>query len=264
MHVHVSCQPASHQALMRPAGSSLRPNQTGETAESWLCLRLERPHLPEARCPVSSGYLGEPRTAEHTRQIWKWRVFVKKKIYIKKKNRARLPRPGPELESPRLKPLPAPGPHQPCAPTTTPDTSPDLPSRFPTAALCFFFFHLYSSCGDVEVCCTTAERRRYTPRRSPGNIVLDYRRGSAADVTYTYSKYNGGKKKPNKQTKKRRRIKRDSRQGVMLCFFRKGQKAAGHAGHTGARRLLSRRRLSLRSPSPPAEQEDNFLLGRGS
>lgn len=79
MHVHVSCQPASHQVLMRPAGSVLGPNQTGETAQSWLSPPCT-PLLPEAsRLPsLSSRYLGEPWTAEHTRQIWKWPVCLLK------------------------------------------------------------------------------------------------------------------------------------------------------------------------------------------
>lgn len=47
MHVHVSCQPVSHQVLMRPAGSVLGPNQTGETAQSWLSFRLVHPTSPK-------------------------------------------------------------------------------------------------------------------------------------------------------------------------------------------------------------------------
>jgi len=99
MHVHVSCQPASHQVLMRPAGSVLGPNQTGETAQSWLSPPCT-PHLPEASRPPSlfSRYLGEPWTAEHTRQIWKWPVCLLKSMSLQ------IPWPGPELESPRLQP----------------------------------------------------------------------------------------------------------------------------------------------------------------
>jgi len=78
MHVHVSCQPASHQVLMRPAGSTLGPNQTGETAQSWLSPPCT-PHLPKAHPPsLSSRYLGEPWMAERTRQIWKWPVCLLK------------------------------------------------------------------------------------------------------------------------------------------------------------------------------------------
>lgn len=101
MHVHVSCQPASHQVLMRPAGSLLGPNQTGETAQSWLSVCLLYPTSPKPPHPpptLSSGYLEETRLTGHTPHIWKWCVSVK--IYPV----SHVPPPRPELENPQLKP----------------------------------------------------------------------------------------------------------------------------------------------------------------
>lgn len=51
-------------------------------------------------------------------------------------------------------------------------------------------FCIYNSCGDVEVCWRTAERRRNTPRHSQGNVVLDYGKGNSGSVTQIYSNYN--------------------------------------------------------------------------
>lgn len=99
MHVHVSCQPASHQVLMRPAGSVLGPNQTGETAQSWLS-PPSTPHLQKASHPPSlfSRNLEEPWMDEQTRQIWRWPV------YLLKSSVSQLPWPGPESQSPLLQP----------------------------------------------------------------------------------------------------------------------------------------------------------------
>ncbi|MEQ2246513.1 hypothetical protein ILYODFUR_000041 [Ilyodon furcidens] len=48
MHVHVSCHPASHQLLMRPAGSLLGPNQTGDGTD----LALSDLYTPPPRSPT--------------------------------------------------------------------------------------------------------------------------------------------------------------------------------------------------------------------
>lgn len=107
---HYICWYVHACARLMPARFPSSPNEA-----SWLCARTKpnwrdgtvlalfspcTPHLPKASRPpsLSSRYLGEPWTAEHTRQIWKFRVFVK--IYPV----SQIPWPGPELESPRLKP----------------------------------------------------------------------------------------------------------------------------------------------------------------
>lgn len=142
MHVHVSCQPASHQVLMRPAGSVLGPNQTGETAQSWL--RPPRtPHFPEPPAhPASPPHIledhGPLSTHTHTEDLEMASVFVKISW---------IPRSGPELESPLL-------------------LRPASPVAYTLQCFCI--------CSDVEICCRTAERRRYTPRRSQGNIVPEH------------------------------------------------------------------------------------------
>lgn len=99
MHVHVSCQPASYQVLMRPAGSVLGPNQTGETAQSWLSFRLVHPTSPKPPAhPPSPPDILENHGRLSTQGRFGNGMFVK--IYPV----SQIPWPRPEFESPRLKP----------------------------------------------------------------------------------------------------------------------------------------------------------------
>lgn len=174
MHVHVSCQPASHQVLMRPAGSALGPNQTGETAQSWLSLSCT-PHPPDASClpthPTTHPSPPHPPSISsiswRTMDGWAHTADLETdSVFVKISSVSQIPLAGAWIRK-----------------STT--AAPDLPPWVAYSVSCF-----YNSSSGVEVCSWTAERRRYTPRRSQGNIALDYGNRNTASVTYTYSNYN--------------------------------------------------------------------------
>lgn len=169
---HYICWCVHACARLMPARLPSSPNEA-----SWLCARTKPNWRDGTVLALSALYTPPPRSLPptlpflqiswrtmdgwaHTADLEMASVFVK--IYYV----SQIPWPGPELESPRLQP-------QTC-----------LPGCLPLQC------YIYNCSSDVEVYCTTAERRRYTLRHSQGNIVPDYGNRNTANVTYTYSNYN--------------------------------------------------------------------------
>lgn len=158
MHVHVSCHPASHQLLMRPAGSLLGPNQTGDSTD----LALSALYTPLPRSPTPTLPCPPDILENHERLSMRDRFGNGQSVCIKSSASSLSCCQGPESKGPKSLQL------QTCL------------SGYP---LLHCFTH--PTTGAVKLRSGVEKwKGGNTLRHSHGNIVTDYGNRNMASVTY--------------------------------------------------------------------------------
>lgn len=142
MHVHVSCHPASHQLLMRPAGSLLGPNQTGDGTD----LALSAFYTPPPRSLTPTLHCPPDILGNHGR-LSMWDRFGNGQSVCVESSASTLSRcQGPESKSPKSLQL------QTClVPLAPPET---------------LFSASYIGSGEAQVWYRTVKRRKYPEAQS--------------------------------------------------------------------------------------------------
>lgn len=166
MHVHVSCHPASHQLLMRPAGSLLGPNQTEDSTD----LALSALYTPPPRSPTPTLPCPPDILENHGRLSSQDRFGNGQSVCVKVFSVSIILLPGPQKGKSKK------------------SATPNLPHQLPTATL---FSVSYNRSREAEVWCRTVERRKYPEAQSWEycNWLWKQKHGQCY-IRYTQSNYN--------------------------------------------------------------------------